>query len=194
MPLSPSLRTAPARVPLRSALRQYATAAPAARPGVPRRAPQPVHRRNVGLPVTLGILAFGGAAAVYFAPRAHADAAVAAPLSGALPPAVLPPTTRREPATGTELPLTLTLDALPRTRLHLVGLGARSVSFLSIRVYVAGVYIEERALPLVAKLTRDGRSTEDVAREVLRAGHACVVRIGASAFACLVEDARTLIH
>ncbi|PWO00329.1 hypothetical protein FA09DRAFT_327783 [Tilletiopsis washingtonensis] len=180
MSLLQPLRAVRAPAPLRSSLRQYATAAPRAGPA-PRRLPPPVRRRNVGVPVTLAILTVGGAAAFFLSPSAHADAAVAVPLSAtaaaALQPPVLPATTRREPATGTELPLTLTLDALPRTRLHLVGLGARSVSFLSIRVYVAGVYIEERALPLVAKLTRDGRSTEDVAREVLRAGHACVVRI-----------------
>jgi hypothetical protein len=42
-------------------------------------------------------------------------------------------------------PVTLPLDA-PTASMTLVGLGVRTVSFLSVRVYSAGFYIEEEMI------------------------------------------------
>ncbi len=58
---------------------------------------------------------------------------------------------RKDPATGTPIPLRLSLphpsssSSGEKVNLELVGLGVRTVSFLSIRVYVAALYVDKQA-------------------------------------------------
>ena len=114
---------------------------------------------------------------------------------------------RSDPATGTLLPLVLDPPAsLPVSqrsgKLHLVGLGVRTVSFLRVRVYVAALYVDENAWSHKhgAQLLKDseawrrfdsarlldkgkgkargGIEGEEIMRTLMDAGIPCVVRIG----------------
>ncbi|KAE8227450.1 hypothetical protein CF319_g102 [Tilletia indica] len=93
---------------------------------------------------------------------------------------------RKDPATGTELPEILSSPVSFRDgkgELSLVGLGVRTVSFLKVRVYVAGLYIDRAALGRAEKegglVVRgpEGKSTEETVRDMLDAGVPFVIRI-----------------
>ncbi|KAE8226254.1 hypothetical protein CF326_g7731, partial [Tilletia indica] len=93
---------------------------------------------------------------------------------------------RKDPATGTELPEILSSPVSFRDgkgELNLVGLGVRTVSFLKVRVYVAGLYIDRAALGRLEKegglVVRgsEGKSTEETVRDMLDAGVPFVIRI-----------------
>ncbi|KAE8270845.1 hypothetical protein A4X09_0g1475 [Tilletia walkeri] len=93
---------------------------------------------------------------------------------------------RKDPATGTELPEILSSPVSFRDgkgELSLVGLGVRTVSFLKVRVYVAGLYIDRAALGRAEKegavvvKGSEGKSTEETVRDMLDAGVPFVIRI-----------------
>ncbi|KAK0554133.1 hypothetical protein OC846_002222 [Tilletia horrida] len=96
----------------------------------------------------------------------------------------VPGTTRKDPATGTELPeylpLPLSAAGTRSQELSLIGLGVRTVSFLSVRVYVAGLYLDASALKKVKgnlpTLAAAG-SAEEIIRLLADAGVPFVVRI-----------------
>ncbi|KAL9937545.1 hypothetical protein V8E36_003954 [Tilletia maclaganii] len=109
----------------------------------------------------------------------HQDAA---PLPGARVGFI--PATRKDPATGTELPETLPLPLSLGSSsgsgagpLGLIGLGVRTVSFLSVRVYVAGVYADLAALERSKGDLRGLESAEAIVQALLDAGVPFVVRI-----------------
>lgn len=54
-------------------------------------------------------------------------------------------------ATSIQFPQTLRPLALSNTALTLVGLGVRTVSFLRVKVYSAGFYVEESALDALSR-------------------------------------------
>ncbi|CAD6890722.1 unnamed protein product [Tilletia controversa] len=93
---------------------------------------------------------------------------------------------RKDPATGTELPESLPSPlSYQGPELRLVGLGVRTVSFLKVRVYVAGVYVDQGALERVRReagvgaevRALEGKSTEEVVKALLDAGVPFVIRI-----------------
>lgn len=98
-------------------------------------------------------------------------------LSQGSPPVVIDPDTQQA------LPLYLTPapTSLPSSgrKLKLVGLGVRTVSFLRVKVYVAGLYMDESKLDAVLAsggLKKD-QSLEQLIKSLLDEGTAAVVRI-----------------
>lgn len=104
-----------------------------------------------------------------------------------------------DPATKTPLPNSIPSPSSFKSSsdLKLVGLGVRTVSFLSVRVYVSGLYVEEKALngklqslpawkgynkerllSLKGEESEEGKRGEELIRELVKAGIPCVVRIG----------------
>ncbi|KAK0539083.1 hypothetical protein OC842_001100 [Tilletia horrida] len=131
-----------------------------------------------GTAISLAVFA-AGVAAFYSANaerhRLHLDAppsSAAGARVGILPDAA--EGTRKDPATGTDLPLRLR-PISTQTELSLVGLGVRTVSFLKVRVYVAGVYLAESRTS--APRSGPQASAEEVLRNLLDAGTPLVVRI-----------------
>ncbi|KAJ9124217.1 hypothetical protein QFC22_001015 [Naganishia vaughanmartiniae] len=75
-----------------------------------------------------------------------------------------------DPATSISFPQTLKSLALPGSSLSLVGLGVRTVSFLRVKVYSAGFYLEDSALQSLRnqaewKHLRDGFTRALLARQ-----------------------------
>lgn len=102
---------------------------------------------------------------------------------------------RLDPATSQPLPVTLPKPQTPLPsgckELKLVGLGVRTVSFLSIRVYVAGLYVDSAALQTLESVPgwkgfeagwMQGKDKEHSAEALVSAlldrGVTCAVRIG----------------
>ena len=92
------------------------------------------------------------------------------------PRPIAAPRTVQDPATSQALPAAMTVDCdgVPST-LRLVGLGVRTVTFLRMQVYVAGVYVDERAVsePHAAPAAE----LEPLFAQWLERGVPCAVRI-----------------
>jgi hypothetical protein len=100
---------------------------------------------------------------------------------------------RFDPSTSQSFPITLPtpLTPLPSRKLSLVGLGVRTVSFLRVKVYVAGLYIDSNTLDSLNKVegwsgfqqawmtdSKEGHSGEELLASLLDQGVAFAIRIG----------------
>ncbi|PWN42008.1 hypothetical protein IE81DRAFT_347894 [Ceraceosorus guamensis] len=112
--------------------------------------------------------------------KVHSDSSSLSAIPLSTPSSSLPQSTKRtDIATGESLPRLL-LSPATNEKLHLVGLGVRTVSFLRVRVYVAGLYVDgkglERAKRLLGSQGKE-ESTEAVLRQLLLGGTECLIRI-----------------
>lgn len=104
-------------------------------------------------------------------------------------------TTRIDPSTSQPFPITIPTPMTPLPSscksLHLVGLGVRTVSFLRIQVYVAGLYIDSSALNKLSSIegwngydrawmmdSKEQHSGEKLVGALLDQGITCAIRIG----------------